>query len=431
MTMFCSYACGSPEHTLSRRTFLGGTVGALGALSFGDLVQPGRAAKALAKAQKRVLTIWLSGGVSQLETWDPKPGTNTGGPFQTIATSVPGVHICELLPHTAKLMHKMALVRGINTANDDHGQGYVIMHTGRRPEPAMTYPHLGSVCAKFLADDDNPLPGYIHITPRGGGGVNAADAAFLGPRYASIALDDGQAPANIARPAGVSADADKERHALRLKASERFLRRRRTAQTEAYTHSYDQAARLMKQRDLFDTSKEPLVLRDRYGRHDFGRHCLMARRLLEGGATFVKVTHSNYDTHHENFDFHIEQLGEFDRPFATLLDDLDRRGLLSTTLVIVMSEFGRTPTINRNYGRDHWSRAWSVALAGCGIKGGAVSGKTNANGTAVTERQVHGGHLFHTYLRALGLDPKKNHYVDQRPIPMGDPKASAITEVLA
>jgi uncharacterized protein (DUF1501 family) len=157
----------------------------------------------------------------------------------------------------------------------------------------------------------------------------------------------------------------------------------------------------------------------------------MARRLLEGGATFVKVTHTNYDTHHENFDFHIEQLGEFDQPFATLLDDLDVRGMLDSTLVIVMSEFGRTPTINRNYGRDHWGTAWSVAVAGCGIKGGSVVGKTNANGTAVTERQVHGGHLFHTYLTALGFNSKKNWYHEQRPIPMADPKAEPIKEVLA
>jgi uncharacterized protein (DUF1501 family) len=218
---------------------------------------------------------------------------------------------------------------------------------------------------------------------------------------------------------------------MRQRASERFLRRRRTAQTEAYTHSFDQAAQLMKQRGLFDTSAEPEKVRDRYGRHDFGRHCLMARRLLEGGATFVKVTHSNYDTHHENFDFHIEQLGELDRPFATLLEDLDVRGLLDSTLVVVMSEFGRTPKINRNYGRDHWGTAWSVALAGCGIKGGAVVGKTNANGTAVTDRMVNGGHLFHTYFKALGLDPRKNYYIDQRPIPMADPKAGPITEVLA
>src|SRR5260370_29741572 len=187
----------------------------------------------------------------------------------------------------------------------------------------------------------------------------------------------------------------------------------------------------MRQRDLFDSSKEPPGVRDRYGRHDFGRHCLMARRLLEGGATFVQVTHTNYDTHHENFDFHIEQLGEFDRPFATLLEDLALRGLLEKTLVVVMSEFGRTPTINRNYGRDHWGTAWSVALAGCGVKGGAVVGKTNTNGTAVVDRMVNGGHLFHTYFRALGLDSRKNHYVNQRPIPMADPKTDAIKEILA
>jgi hypothetical protein len=429
--MKCDYACGSAEHQLSRRGFLTGvSAGAVGMLGFSDLIQPA-IGKTLAGGDRRVLVVWLSGGVSQLETWDPKPGTNTGGPFQTIATSVPGVHICELLPHSARLMHRMALIRGVNTAEDDHGKGSVIMHTGRRLEPGMTYPHLGSACAKLLAREDNPLPGYIHITPRGGGGVNEADAAFLGPRFASVALDDGQAPANIARPGDLTAEADQARQEMRLKASERFLRRRKTAQTEAYTHTYDLAAQLMKRKALFDTSAEPEKVRDRYGRHDFGRHCLMARRLIEGGATFVKVTHTNYDTHHENFDFHIEQLGEFDRPFATLLEDLEVRGLLSSTLVIVMSEFGRTPTINRNYGRDHWSRAWSVALAGCGIKGGAVVGKTNDNGTAVVERQVNGGDLFHTYFRALGLDPKKNYYIDQRPIPMGDPKGNAITEVLA
>jgi uncharacterized protein (DUF1501 family) len=429
--MQCNYACGSAAHLLSRRSFLAGvSAGAAGALGFSDLVQPA-AARALAEGEKRVLVLWLNGGVSQLETWDPKPGTNTGGPFQTIATSVPGIHICELLPCTARWLHRMALVRGINTVEDDHAKGSVIMHTGRRQEPGMTYPHLGSACARLLGRDDNPLPGYIHITPRGNGGVNAADAAFLGPRFASVALDDGKAPANISRPADLGIEADRARQEVRRRASERFLSRRRTAQTEAYTHSYDQAAQLMKQKGLFDTSVEPDSLRQRYGTHDFGRHCLMARRLLAGGATFVKVTHTNYDTHHENFDFHIEQLGEFDRPFATLLEDLDVRGLLDSTLVIVLSEFGRTPTINRNYGRDHWSRAWSIALAGCGIKGGAVVGKTNANGTAVTERMVHGGHLFHTYFKALGLDPKKNYYVDQRPIPRADPKASAITEVLA
>src|SRR5262249_25704138 len=160
---------------------------------------------------------------------------------------------------------------------------------------------------------------------------------------------------------------------------------------------FDQASQLMSRHAIFDVNRENPKHADRYGRHEFGQHCLLARRLLEAGVTFVKVTHSNYDTHHENFDFHIEQLGEFDRPFAALLEHLAGRGLLESTLVVVMSEFGRTPKINRNYGRDHWGTAWSIAVAGAGVKGGACIGKTNADGTAVTDREVHGGHLFHTY----------------------------------
>jgi hypothetical protein len=429
--MQCTYACHSPEHALSRRGFLGDlAAGTLGVMGFGGMVHP-LAAKQLAKTQKRVLVIDLAGGVSQLETWDPKPGTDTGGPFQAIPTSVPGTHICELLPYTAKQMHHLALIRGINTKEDDHGKGHYIMQTGRRPEPAMEWPHLGSICAKLLGFSDNPLPGYIHIAPKGGGGFNKADAAFLGPKYASVTLGDGKPPANLLRPELLSEAADRKRNEMRERLNRRFSERRRTAQTEAFTQSFEQAAQIMARRGVFDTGRESPRIADRYGRHDFGRHCLLARRLLENGVTFVKVTHTNYDTHHENFDFHIEQLGEFDCTYATLIDDLHDRGMLASTLVIVLSEFGRTPKINRNYGRDHWSHAWSIAVAGCGLKGGAVIGKTNANGTAVTDREVHGGHLFHTYFRALGLNPKKNHYVDQRPIPMTDPKASAIQEVLA
>jgi hypothetical protein len=424
--MKCTYACGSSEHQISRRSFLGAA--SAGMLGFTGMIQPA-AAKELSKAQKRVLVIWLSGGVSQLETWDPKPGTDTGGPFQAMPTSVPSTHICELLPHTAKLMHKLAIVRGVNTAEDDHGKGEYIMHTGRRIDPAMPWPHLGSAAAKLLGADDNALPGYIHVRP-GGGGFNQQDAAFLGPKYASLTLGDGKPPANLLRPSNLTESADLERNDIRSRLDRRFTERRRTAETETYTHSYEQALQIMAQRRLFDITTEDPRQVDRYGHHDFGRHCLLARRLVEAGATFVKVTHTNYDTHHENFDFHIEQLGDFDRPFATLLTDLDERGLLATTLVIVMSEFGRTPRINQNLGRDHWSKAWSVALGGAGIQGGAVVGKTNANGTAVTEREVHGGHLFHTYFRALGLNPTKNYYVNQQPIPMADPKASAIEEVL-
>jgi uncharacterized protein (DUF1501 family) len=424
----CTYSCGSADHAVSRRAFLGASAAA--ALGAGGFASQAAAAE-LTKAQKRVLVIFLSGGVSQLETWDPKPGTDTGGPFRAIPTSVPGTPVCELLPHTAKQMHRIALVRGINTAEDEHGRGATIMMTGRRPEPGFEYPHLGAVCAKLLGGDDQALPGHVQILPRGGGGFGRQDAAFLGPKFASVGLGDGKPPADLFRPAGLSSDADRQREEMRKKLSDRFAQSRRSAATEAYAASFDQAERVVRQAEAFDVTREDPKTADRYGRHDFGRHLLLARRLLEAGVTYTKVTHSNYDTHHENFDFHIEQLGEFDRPFAALLDDLADRGMLETTLVVVMSEFGRTPKINDRYGRDHWSKAWSVALAGCGVKGGAVVGKTNANGTAVTDRPVNGGHLFHTYLRAVGLNPTKNFYPNDRPIPIADPKAEAIAEVLA
>ena len=420
-----NYACRAPAHRPSRRGFLGST--ALGAA--GAFAAPGAAAD-LAQGQKRVLVIFLAGGVSQLETWDPKPGTDTGGPFRAIPTSVPGTHISELLPHTAKQAHRLAIVRGLNSAVPDHAGGEKIMLTGRRPEAGIEYPHVGAVAAKLLGSDAQPLPGHIHILPQGGGGFSKRDAAFLGPRYAAVTLGDGKPPADLFRPAALGEAADRQREDLRRKLNDRFQQSRRSAATEAYAGSFDQAERVFRRADAFAVEKEPAAVADRYGRHDFGRHLLLARRLLEAGVSYVKVSHSNYDTHHENFDFHIEQLGEFDRPFAALLDDLADRGMLASTLVVVMSEMGRSPKINDRYGRDHWSAAWSVALAGCGIKGGALVGRTNAAGTAVTDREVTSGHLFHTYLRAVGLDPAKNFHPNGRPVPVADPAATAIDEVL-
>ena len=426
----CHYACHGVDHAMSRRSFLGSAAAGLGGL----MGAAGFAASSLAgeieKQRKRMLVIFLHGGVSQLETWDPKPNTPTGGPFRAIPTSVPGVHISELLPHTAKQMNRLALVRSVNTADDDHGRGYQIMLTGRRIEAGIAYPEIGAVTAKLLEQPNDDLPGHFQVAV-GGGGVNKADAAFLDSKYASVTLGSAKALSAMTRPASLTAQADAEREALRKTLNNRFYRSRRTAMTDAYTASYDQAAKVVAKSEVFDASKESAKTADRYGQHDFGRHLLLARRLLEHGVSFVKVMHTNYDTHHENFDFHIEQMGEFDKSFAALMDDLADRGMLASTLVVVMSEFGRTPRINYLLGRDHWSKAWSVALGGCGIKGGAVVGRTNDQGTAVTDREVGAGHLFHTYLQALGLNPKKNFYPDQRPVPIADPKASAIQELLA
>jgi uncharacterized protein (DUF1501 family) len=427
--MRCDYSCKSPDHVLSRRGFLGALGGAGLAAGFAPFVGRSGAAE-MAKGQKQMLVIWLAGGSSQLETWDPKPKTETGGPFRAIETSVPGIQICELLPGTARQMHRMALVRGVNTHENDHGKGQYLMHTGRAQSPGAEFPHLGSVAARFLAQGTEPLPGYIHITP-GGGGVGGKEAAYLGPKYGALYLGNGRAPANTARAGSTTSEADATRHDLRRHMNDRFAKRRRTAETEAYTTTYEQALQLMERRDVFDVTKEPARDQERYGSHDFGRHCLLARRLLEADATFVQVSHSNYDTHNENFAFHLEQLGEFDQGFSTLLEDLAQRGRLEKTLVVVMSEFGRTPNINYLYGRDHWGTAWSIALAGCGIKGGTLVGKTNAKGTEVVDRQVGAGHLFHTYLTAGGLDPKGDYEVDGRSVQLADPTASPIKELLA
>ncbi len=427
--MRCSYACNSPDHVLSRRQFLGASAAAGIGAGFSSFTRPAIAAE-LARKQRQVLVIWLAGGASQLETWDPKPKTATGGPFRSIETSVPGVRISELLPRTAMQMHRLALLRSINTNENDHGKGTYLMHTGRPQSPATVYPHLGSVMARWLTEAGNPLPGYIHITP-GGGGKGTSEAAFLGPKYNPLYLGNGQAPANTAQDPALSALGASGRQAMRMHANDRFARRRRTAETEAYTTTYDQARNLMSRREVFDVSKEPGKDLDRYGTHDFGRHCLLARRLLEAGATFVQVSHSNYDTHNENFDFHLEQVGEFDISFATLIDDMAARGLLQHTLVVVMSEFGRTPQINYLYGRDHWGTAWSICLAGAGIKPGNVVGKTNANGTEIVDKQVGGGHLFHTYLRAVGLDPTESFEADGRVIQLADPTATAVSDLLA
>jgi hypothetical protein len=322
------------------------------------------------------------------------------------------------------------VLRSLNTHEDDHGKGQYLMNTGRRETPGQAYPHVGSVMARYLGDAANPLPGYIQIRP-GGGRRGSSEAAFLGPRYNPLYLGSGSAPANTTADPALSALGESSRQAVRMHVNDRFARRRRTAETEAYTTTYDQAQQLMARRAVFDVSREPARDLERYGTFDFGRHCLLARRLLKAGVTFVQVSHSNYDTHNENFEFHLEQVGEFDQAFAALIDDLAALGLLQHTLVAVISEFGRTPHINYLYGRDHWSRAWSICLAGAGIKPGIVVGKTNPRGTEVVEAEVGSGALLHTYLRAVGLDPTESFEADGRAIQLADPASKAVTELLA
>lgn len=439
--MKCRYACGTNDHGLSRRRFLeagsfalGGLVGlgglgGLGGYGLGGMLSTTPAlADQLKGTRKRVLNIFLHGGVSQFESWDPKPGTDTGGPFRAIPTSVPGMHICELLPHTARQMHHLSIVRSLDTKNNDHARGQVEMTTGHKSLPGTDYPHLGSLAAKFLAPSDFTLPGHVLIR---GGGSGTSKAAYLGPRYESVVMNDGKPPQYTERPESLSPEIDRRRNQIRSTLNQRFATRRRTADTDAYTFSFDQAQDLLAQREVFELEREPEADRQRYGTSEFGTHCLMARRLLEHDVPFVQINHSNYDTHHENFDFHIEQLGEFDQPFAMLIDDLHQRGLLADTLVCVMSEFGRTPRINSRYGRDHWGKSWSVVIGGCGVQHGAIIGKTNDNGTEVVDRVVDHGHLFHTLLQAVGIDSTAELVIAGRPYPVADPAKGPIKELLA
>jgi hypothetical protein len=428
--MRVTYPCQKPEHGIARRRLLGGLVAGAGAMLGGMDAFGNRALASFLKSeQKRVVVFNMAGGLSQLESWDPKPGVETGGPFLSIPTSVPGIQISELLPLTAQQMHHLCLVRGVNTSEDDHGKGAYMMMTGRRQTPAGEFPQLGAVVARALTTEDNVLPGHIVITPGGGGG-RGSDSAWLGPKYASVQLGNGNPPPNTVRPDSISEQSDALRQDFRRRVSERFLSRRRTAVTEAFTYSYEQAEKLMRKRDVFDVSKEPAAEIERYGQHDLGRHCLLARRLLESGISFVQVSHSNYDTHNENFNFHIEQMGEFDRSFSMFIADLAARGMLESTLVVVLSEFGRTPNVNQYYGRDHWGRAWSVCLAGCRIPRGVAFGATNDKGTEVVDQQVDHGMLFHTYLQAVGVDSTANFNVDGREMPIADPSSQPIKGLL-
>lgn len=413
--------CNHLDHQIARRHFLAGAAG--GAMGLGLLGSPANAKK-IKGQHKRVLQVYLQGGLSQLESWDPKPGTEYGGPFRAIPTSVPGMHISEILPYTAQRMHLLSIVRSINLKINDHRQGRLFMEKGRR---AGEYPYVGSIASKYLAPANSELPGYIHISTRG---LSDSTAAFLGAQHGQLKFEGVKPPQNLAMPKGLDETADARRIQLREQFNQSFRVGRPKSLAESFDASFQQAAKLMGRKEFFEKAPDPKDL-ERYGKHDFGRNCLLARALLENDATCVKVTHHGYDSHAENFNFHLEQLGEFDKTFSMLIDDLNERGLLESTLVMVYSEFGRTPKINVRYGRDHWGTAWSIALGGCGIQPGAVIGKTNEKGTAVADREVDAGHLFHTYLQALGIDSTNDHDIAGRSIPIGDPTAQPIKELLS
>ena len=418
--------CKPWEHRLSRREWLG----ALGAVGAGSLIQPALANE-IKKKRKQVLFVWLDGGMSQLESWDPKPGTQFGGPFRSISTTVPGIKISELLPQSAKQMKHLAIVRSVCTKDNSHSAGVARIQRGDPKNRGVVYPYLGSAVAKLLENDESKLPPYVWIKP-GSGGFKLGDAGFLGAKYAPLAFGDGKPPDKLLPPESISESDNKKRNDLRRLLDKRYSAKRRKENTEANSYVFDMALELAKRKDLFDESTFSAKDRERYGTHEIGRHMLVARKMLEAGITFVKVNSYGWDTHGDNFNGHRSLMPRFDQAFAAIVEDLAERKMLDNVLVIAMSEFGRTPRINGHIGRDHWPEAWSVVMAGCGIKPGIAVGKTNEKGTWVSSEEHDIGHLFHTWFHALGIrSDRKNYYNEGQPLPIAHEETHAIKEVLS
>jgi hypothetical protein len=383
------------------------------------------------KKQRQVLFIWIDGGMSQLESWDPKPNTVFGGPFRAIPTSVPGVHVSELSPRSAQIMQHLAIIRSLHTQDNSHSAGVARIQRGDPKNRGVTYPYFGSAVAKLLGPGDSGLPPYVWIKP-GSGGFIHQDAGFLGPKYGAVAFGDGKPPENLVLHESLTAEEDDERNALRQAANARYAKGRRPQMGEATSYVYDVARTLMKRQDLFDTSKFDPKDVERYGTHEIGRHMLQARKMLEAGVTFVKVNSYGWDTHGDNFNAHLSLMPKFDQAFAAIVQDLADRGMLDNVLVIAMSEFGRTPRINGHVGRDHWPEAWSVAMAGCGLKKGLVVGETNEQGTFVKGDEHDIGALLHTWFAALGIDSKSLEYDNAgQPLPLAHDDMHPIKELLA
>ena len=386
----------------------------------------------LKKKGKRVLMLWLAGGASQLETWDPKPGRHTGGPYQSIATKIPSIRISELMPKMATRLHNTAIIRSLNTRIGDHGGGARLMHLGRRDEPSLKYPDLGTVLARELSRPDLKVPDHVSFyTATEGRSGAVGQTGFLGARYAPMFLTTNNKPSNLSRLESITELDHKERADLRQLLGKQFAKGRSSESLDSHNVAYGRVRGLMKSEKLFDLSDEPQKIKDRYGKSLFAQQVMVARRLIEAGTPFVKVGRAWWDSHGQNFETHLELVTELDHVMSTLLDDLESRGLLEDTLVITLSEFGRTPTINGSLGRDHFARAWSTSLTGCGIKGGTVYGATDEDGQHVKDNEIGAAELFATIYKALGIDPYHEYMVGSRPVPLVDFDTDFVKEVLA
>jgi hypothetical protein len=402
----------NPASHLARRAFLkGALVTAGGALAnWGGLFHARTAAAEAAKRGKRCILLWANGGASQIDTFDMKPGRPTAGPFRPKPSKVPGTQVCEYLPKMAAMADRLAIVRSMRTQSPDHPDGIYHMHTCYKQSERTPHPELGAVVARFLGDPGADLPTFVRMGPTGNAG-----AGYLGPKYEPFSLDrNGRLP--YFTNSYLTPEADRRRSDLLRAVEKEFAPDHPADPYESHRLAKERAYRLLRAKPVFDIAKDWEKAKDRYGDTEFGRGCLMARRLVEAGVPFVEVGQDNYDSHADNFVCHKANMRVLDPAWSGLLADLGERGLLKDTLVVWMGEVGRTPQINNRAGRDHFVRAWTIVLAGGGIKGGQVYGSTDADGKEVKDDPVSEGDLFATIYTALGIDPRAKHYIGPRPV---------------
>jgi hypothetical protein len=398
---------------LNRRAFLKSTLvtaGGLTVANWGGLFTSQTIAAEAARQGKRCILLWMNGGASQIDTFDMKPGRPTGGPFRPIATTVPGTQICEYLPRMARMTDKLAIIRSMRTQSPDHPDGIYHMHTCYRMQERVPHPEIGAIIAKYLGSPEADLPSFVRM-----GSTGNAGAGYLGPRYEPFHIDrDGRLP-YFSEPI-TPPQAQQRRSDLLGFMENRFAQEHRAEPFEAHRLAEGRALRLMRARSVFDIRSDWPQAQERYGNTEFGRGCFMARKLIEAGVPFVEVGQENYDSHADNFTCHKANMSVLDPAWSGLLQDLQERGLLDRTLIVWMGEVGRTPYINNRAGRDHFIRAWTIVLAGGGIKGGQVYGSTDQDGREVRDNPVSEGDLFSTIYAALGINPRVRHYVGTRPI---------------
>jgi hypothetical protein len=398
--------------SISRRAFLGGTV----LSSLGTLFQPAFADQ-LRKSDKRAILIWMSGGASQFETWDPKPGKSTAGPHGTIPTSVTGVRFDEHLPRLARLAKEMAVVRSMTTSSNEHSQatiaGLTGLPAGRSPEP----PNWLSVCAHELVGDDAVWPAFVALGTPDMLGQQPVGGGFLGPRYDPLTCPgDGKPPTGLPTT-DTDATTVRNRGTLRDRLEADFAYGFDERRLAAHKNAFRQLDGLLDRRSLFDLSREPLKRSAVYGDSPLGRDCLLACRLVERGVPFVLVSSPRleWDLHRDLAKKQQLVNRTFDTAIGAMIDDLVARGLWKHTLLVLMGEFGRSPSYSS--GRDHWSKSWSMSFGGAGVKGGVVVGSTDADGRGIKDRPVTLSDLLTTFYEALGVDPFKDVDVQGRPVP--------------